>query len=61
MIKANAVMEIAVVIAALLPAMLVISSLPFDLYGAGILSGWLGTGLICASLLLMIREPVWAA
>jgi hypothetical protein len=61
MIKTDAVMKIAIVTAALLPAMLVISSLPFDLYGVGILSGWLGTGLICASLLLMIRESVWAA
>ncbi len=51
--------KIAVITAALLPAMLIVSSLPSDLYGFGILSGWLGTGLISASLLLMIREPFW--
>ena len=61
MIKASVVTKIVIIATALLPALMVISSLPLNLYGFGILSGWLGMGLISASLLLMIREPVWTA
>jgi|CXWL01.1.fsa_nt_gi predicted ferric reductase len=61
MLKAGIVMKIVVITVALLPALMVIASLPLNLYGLGILSGWLGAGLISASLLLMIREPGWTA
>ncbi len=45
---------------ALLPALAIIASLPFNIFGFGLLSGWLGIGLISANLLLMVREPIWA-
>ena len=55
------VIPIVVIAISLLPALATISSLPFNASGFGLLSAWLGTGLVAASLLLMVREPAWAA
>ncbi|SDW43954.1 ferric reductase-like transmembrane domain-containing protein [Nitrosomonas communis] len=52
-------MKYIIIALALLPALMKISSLPFNAYGFGLLSGWLGMSLIAASLLLIIREPAW--
>ena len=49
------VIPIVVIAISLLPALATISSLPFNASGLGLLSAWLGTGLIAASLLLMVR------
>ena len=59
--KTPALPIVAIIAVALLPALTIIFSLPFNTFGFGLLSGWLGTGLISASLLLMVREPIWAA
>ncbi len=59
--RSIAVSVILVIFIALLPALTVISSLSLNVLGFGLLSGWLGTGLIAASLLLMIRDPYWAS
>lgn len=59
--KTHALPVVAIIALALLPALTIIFSLPFNTFGFGLLSGWLGTGLISASLLLMVREPIWAA
>jgi len=59
--KTTVVPVILIICVALLPALTIISSLPLDESGFGLLSGWLGTGMIAASLLLMVREPSWAA
>lgn len=61
MIKAFNVTKFMIIVLALLPALMKVYSLPFNAYGFGLLSGWLGMGLIATSLLLMIREPAWAA
>lgn len=49
-----------VTVLALLPAMIMLLASSSDMPELGQLSGWLGTGLIAASLLLMVREPAWA-
>lgn len=59
--RSIAVSVILVIFIALLPALTVVSSLSLNVLGFGLLSGWLGTGLIAASLLLMIRDPYWAS
>ncbi len=51
---------VVIITTALLPALIAITSLPFNIFGVGLLLAWLGTGLISASLLLMVREPAWA-
>lgn len=51
---------VALVLAAL-PALMISPALPSTLNGAGVWLGWLGSGLISASLLLMVREPSVAA
>jgi hypothetical protein len=45
----------------LLRAMLELPATPLALAGAGVWPGWLGSGLLAASLLLMAREPAVAA
>lgn len=51
---------ILIIIVTLLPALTITSSLSFDVFGFALLSGWLGTGMIAASFLLIIPEPSWA-
>lgn len=46
---------------AVAPAMIALPGTPMTLAGAGAWLGWLGSGLIAASLLLMVREPGLAA
>ena len=46
---------------AVLPALMAPPEMPCTLAGGGVWLGWLGSGLISVSLLLMVREPVVAA
>jgi len=50
-----------IICVALLPAVMATPEFPIDAYGFSLLSAWLGSGMITASLLLMIRESVWAS
>jgi len=59
--RSIAVSVILVIFVAFLPALTVVSSLSLNVQGIGLLLGWLGTGLLVASLLLMIRDPYWAS
>lgn len=45
----------------IVPAVIALPGTPMTLAGAGAWLGWLGSGLIAASLLLMVREPAFAA
>ena len=61
--KTAVVPVIWIICVALLPAWLVAPALSMDESGLslGLLAGWLGMGMIAASLLLMVREPLWAS
>ena len=61
--KTAVVPVIWIICVALLPAWLVAPALSMDEPGLslGLLAGWLGMGMIAASLLLMVREPFWAS
>ena len=61
--KTAVVPVIWIICVALLPAWLVAPALSMDEPGLslGLLAGWLGMGMIAASLLLMVREPLWAS
>ena len=50
-----------IIFVALLPALMTSPSLSVDTFGFALLSAWLGTGMIAASLLMMIRESFWSA
>ena len=50
-----------VLMLAILPALMVSPAMPHTLVGAGAWLGWLGSGLVSVSLLLMVREPTVAA
>jgi len=50
-----------IIFVALMPALTATPEFPIDAYGFALLSAWLGSGMIAASLLLMIRESVWAS
>jgi len=50
-----------IIFVASLPAVKATPEFPTDAYGFALLSAWLGSGMIAASLLLMIRESVWAS
>lgn len=51
----------AILLLALLPAIIELPSSPFTATAAGRSLGWLGIGMVAASLLLMVREPRIAA
>lgn len=59
--KASVVPVALVLALAALPALMVSPIVPRTLAGAGAWLGWLGSGLVSASLLLMVREPSVAA
>lgn len=60
-LKASVVPAAMVLALAALPSLMALPALPHTLAGAGAWLGWLGSGLVSASLLLMVREPVIAA